>query len=128
MVGMTDVLAEHRAGAELTALDVAVLKVFTVDLRAVLAAATDDQLDRAAARLGALISRLPYTHPIVVAARLGVEVGYLRRQHRADMVAAGHALASAQDWHRAAAKPSFAELQRRRGRRFDHETQRWVAA
>lgn len=92
---VNEVLVEHRAAAELTALDVAVLEVATGVLTALRVAVNDRQLDAAAVWLGALLSLLPAAHPLVVAARLGVEVGDLRRVHRGVMVEASHDVAAA---------------------------------
>lgn len=91
---MSDVIAEHRAAAELTRLDVDALGVHAVVLRRVLDAALDRDLDAAAAALGVLLSLLPYTHPLLAAARLGLEAGDARRANRHAHVQDSQAIAA----------------------------------
>lgn len=107
-------LDEHRAVARLTRFDVDDLDVFAGILADLHGAAVDHDLDQAAALLGVLLSLLPSRHVLVVAARAGLDVGDLRRAHRAVMVESSHAVSAALDWTRQAGEPSHLELQRRR--------------
>lgn len=74
----------HAAAAVLTSLDVDALDVQRQILAAAMVAASDADLDRLAVLLGVLLSALPAAHPLVVAARSGIEVGDQRRAHRRD--------------------------------------------
>ena len=88
-----DVLDEHRAAAQLTRLDVDDLEPLAEIVAELHGGVVDADLDRAAVHLGVLLSLLPHRHVLLVAARAGVEVNDLRREHRRAMVEASHAIA-----------------------------------
>lgn len=123
-----DGLAEHRAAADHTRLDAAALILLTDTLRSTLDAATDGDLDRAAAGLGALLSRLPYAHPLAVAARAGLEVGALRRQHQRAHRDVSHAIAGGVPRGWAERHVPHDEIQRRRAQPGPLATDRGDAA
>jgi hypothetical protein len=106
--------ADQLAMAERTRLDVDALDVLIHVVRAVQVAATDAALDRAAALLGVLLSLLPVHHPLVLAARAGLEVGDGRRHHRAAVAEASRAISAAVPKGWAHRWMPFGELQRRR--------------
>lgn len=110
-----DPLAEHRALATRTRLDVAPLTLLAGIVEDLRRATTDDDVDRAAAALAVLLSQLPHTHPLVVAARAGLEVGDLRREHRREAVATSQAIADGRDWRGYASRwVPYEEIARRR--------------
>ena len=72
-----------------------------------------EQLDPVA--FAAWLSQLPEDHPMLVAARAGVEVADLRRDRAGALREASHAIAGTLDWRRVADQHvTYDELQRRR--------------
>jgi len=104
MATMGEDLAEHRVLAERTHLDVDDLTAVREVLLDALAATRDADVDRVAAKLGALLSVLPRQHVLVVGAEAGLAVGEARRDHRDAMVEASHAVSAAREQQQAEAR------------------------